>query len=106
MDKTNAERQKEYRERKKLNDPKFLDKGRKRQKKYYVSVKKLSREEHQKRKEEARKHVTNFHVREASKSITLNKSKEDEPLLKIKMTFPKPWHFVKEKKATTTRVSI
>ena len=42
MGKTNAERQKEYRERKRLNDPKFLDKEKKRQKKYFVPVKKLS----------------------------------------------------------------
>ena len=46
MCKTNAERQKEYRERKKLNDPKFLDKDRKRQNRYYVLVKKLPRKEH------------------------------------------------------------
>ena len=32
MGKTNAKRQKEYSERKKMNDPKFLDKERKRQK--------------------------------------------------------------------------
>ena len=44
----NAEQQKEYWERKKLNVPKFIDKERKRQKKYYVLVKKLSRKEHQK----------------------------------------------------------
>ena len=48
MSKMNAEQQKEYWERKKLNVPKFIDKERKRQKKYYVLVKKLSRKEHQK----------------------------------------------------------
>ena len=45
----NAERQKEYRETKKPpNDPKFPDKERKRQKKYYVPAKKLSRKKHPK----------------------------------------------------------
>ena len=87
MGKTNAKRQKECSERNKMNDPKFLDKERKQQKKYYVPLKKLTRKK-QKRKEEVRKRVTNFRVREASKSITSNKSKEDEPLLQIKMTFP------------------
>ena len=52
--KTNAERQKEYRERKKLKDPKLLDKERKQQKNYYVLVKKLSRKEYKKEKEEVR----------------------------------------------------
>ena len=52
--KTNAERQKEYRERKKLKDPKLLDKERKQQKNYYVLVKKLSRKEYEKQKEEVR----------------------------------------------------
>ena len=52
--KTNAERQKEYRERQKLKDPKLLDKERKQQKNYYVLVKKLSRKEYEKQKEEVR----------------------------------------------------
>ena len=52
--KANAERQKEYRERKELKDPKLLDKERKQQKNYYVLVKKLSRKEYEKQKEEVR----------------------------------------------------
>ena len=41
MAKTNAEKQKEYRERKKLESDEFLEKERKRQKKYYVKTTQL-----------------------------------------------------------------
>lgn len=77
MSKMNAEQQKEYWERKKLNVPKFIDKERKRQKKYYVLVKKLSRKEHQKWKKEVRKHGT-ISTSERHQSLS--------PLTKVKRT--------------------
>ena len=45
MAKTYAQKQREYRERKKLNDPKFLEKERKQQKAYYVKISNLSKKE-------------------------------------------------------------
>ena len=45
MAKTNAEKQKEYRERKKLESDEFLEKERKRQKKYYVKTTQLKKKE-------------------------------------------------------------
>ena len=55
--KSNAQKQREYRERKKSNDDKFLEKERRRQKKYYTPVDKLSKTEHKKRKEAVRARV-------------------------------------------------
>ena len=43
MAKTNTQKQRKYRERKKLNDSKFLEKDRKRQKGYYVKTSNLSK---------------------------------------------------------------
>ena len=57
MAKSNAQKQREYRERKKSNDDKFLEKERRRQKKYYTPVDKLSKTEHKKRKEAVRARV-------------------------------------------------
>ena len=45
MTKTNAERQRQYRERKKLKGVKYLEKGRKRKKKYYQKVENLIKDE-------------------------------------------------------------
>ena len=67
--KTNAERQKEYRERKKLLRP----------------GKEAFQKRIRKAKRGSKKRVTNFYVREASISITLSKSKEDAQL--VQMTF-------------------
>ena len=50
MAKTNAERQREYRERKKAQSGStYLEKERKRQKKYYVKAKDLSKKELEKK---------------------------------------------------------
>ena len=38
MAKLNAQKEREYRERKKLNDEKYLEKERQRQNKYYIPV--------------------------------------------------------------------
>ena len=57
MAKSNAQKQQEYRERKKSNDDKFLEKERRRQKKYYTSVNKLSKTGHKKRKKTVRARV-------------------------------------------------
>ena len=56
MAKSNAQKQREYRERKKSND-KFLEKEKRRQKKYYTPVDKLSKTEQKKRKEAIRAHL-------------------------------------------------
>ena len=56
MAKSNAQKQREYRERKKSND-KFLEKERRRQKKHYTPVDKLPKTEHKKRKEAVRARV-------------------------------------------------
>ena len=63
--KSNAEKQREYRERKKSNHDKFLEKERWRQKKYYTAVVK-SKIEHKKRKEAVRARVKKSR-KEASK---------------------------------------
>ena len=60
MAKSNAQKLREYRERKKSNDDKFLEKERPRQKKYYTPVDKLSKTKHKKRKEAVRARVKKF----------------------------------------------
>ena len=62
MAKTNAQRQNEYRERKKARqaregDSNFLERERTRQKKYYVPIRKLTKEEHKIRKEAVKQRV-------------------------------------------------
>ena len=57
MAKTNAQKQREYRERKKLNDPKFLEKERKRQKAYYVKTSNLSKKELKERRIDVKERV-------------------------------------------------
>ena len=57
MTKTNAERQRQYRERKKLKGVKYLEKGRKRKKKYYQKVENLIKDEQKTRRETVRGRV-------------------------------------------------
>ena len=57
MAKFNAQKQREYLERKKSNDDKFSEKERRRQKKYYTAGDKLSKTEHKERKEAVRARV-------------------------------------------------
>jgi len=73
MAKSNAQKQREYRERKKLNDGNFLEKERRRQKKYYIPVENLSKSEHKKRKESIRSRVKKS--RDESKTL-LQRAKE------------------------------
>ena len=54
MAKTNTQKQRKYRERKKLNDSKFLEKKRKRQKAYYVKTSNLSKKELKERRIEVK----------------------------------------------------
>ena len=57
MAKTYAQKQREYRERKKLNDPMFLEKERKQQKAYYVKISNLSKKELKERRIEVKERV-------------------------------------------------
>ena len=57
MAKTNAEKQKEYRERKKLESDEFLEKERKRQKTYYVKTTQLKKKELKERRQAAKERV-------------------------------------------------
>ena len=62
MTKTNAQRQDEYRERKKARqaregDSNFLERERTRQQKYYVPIRKLTNEEHKIRKGAVKRRV-------------------------------------------------
>ena len=57
MAKTNAEKQKEYRERKKLESDEFLEKERKRQKKYYVKTTQLKKKELKERRQAVKERV-------------------------------------------------
>ena len=54
MTKSNAQKQREYRERKEFNDEKYLEKERRRRKKYYIPVDKLTKTEHEKAKESSK----------------------------------------------------
>ena len=57
MAKTNAEKQKDYRQRKKLVSDEFLEKERKRQKTYYVKTSQLKKNELKKRREAVKERV-------------------------------------------------
>ena len=57
MAKINAQKQREYSERKKLNGPKFLEKERKQQKAYYVKTSNLSKKELKERRIEVKERV-------------------------------------------------
>ena len=100
MAKTNAERQREYRERKKANEgQKYLAKERARQQKNYKKVKDLSKKELRERREAVKLRVqkhrcTTKKLLEASKcdtSLTINSStaSSPEPAFLVAMNFPK-----------------
>ena len=57
MGKTNAQRQKKYRERKKLSDPNFLKRESMRQKRYYKPTKTLTKSQLKKRREAVKRRV-------------------------------------------------
>ena len=57
MVKTNAQKEREHREQKKLNDPKFLEKEHKRQKAYYVKPSNLSKKQLKERRIEVKERV-------------------------------------------------
>ena len=87
MSKSNAQKQMEYRERKKLADKDFLEKERRRQKKCYVPVEKLSKAEHKKRKEAVRARVKKS--RDATKRIAQQVTEESQSdNLVVKFAFP------------------
>ena len=87
MSKSNAQKQMEYRERKKLADKDFLEKERRRQKKCYVPVEKLSKAEHKKRKEAVRARVKKS--RDATKRIAQQVAEESQSdNLVVKFAFP------------------
>ena len=100
MAKTNAERQREYRESKKANEEqKYLAKERARQQKNYKKVKDLSKKELRERREAVKLRVqkhccTTKKLLEASKcdtSLTINSStaSSPEPAFLVAMNFPK-----------------
>ena len=95
MAKTNAEKQKEYRERKKLQSGSFLEKERKRQKKNYVKTAELTKKQLKERREKVNERVKRS--RKATKMLTeiMNVSSSDtcdtdasvSPLL-VSINFP------------------
>lgn len=111
MAKTNAERQKAYRERKKAKDgSEYLEKERLRQKKNYTKVKDLSERELKKRREAVRMRVTKHRKDEkelielSNKIITASvnspvssTSSESSPLL-VAMAFPKRGESARKRK--------
>ena len=74
MAKTNAEKQKDYRERKKLVSDEFLEKERKRQKTYYVKTSQLKKNELKKRREAVKEKVRRSR---AQKKALIEKIRED-----------------------------
>ena len=74
MAKTNAEKQKDYRERKKLVSDEFLEKERKRQKTYYVKTSQLKKNELKKRREAVKERVRRSR---AQKKAVIEKIHED-----------------------------
>ena len=66
MVKSNAEKQRDYRERKKLEGPDFLEKERKRPKENYVKTASLSKKELRERRMAVKKRVQ--HSRERKKA--------------------------------------
>ena len=63
MVKTNTQKQREYREPKKLNDPKFLEKERKQQKAYYVKTSNLSKNKLKERRIDIKERVCRSRAR-------------------------------------------
>ena len=91
MAKTNAERQKEYRERcKRQADSNFLEKERKRQRKYYVKAEELTPKERRDRREAVKLRVRKH--RETSKSSSQSQPQPNQTMpqnLIISLPFPK-----------------
>ena len=77
MAKTNAEKQKDYRERKKLVSDEFVEKERKRQKKYYVKTSQLKKNELKERREAVKERVRRSH---AQKKALIEKIREDNKI--------------------------
>ena len=116
MVKTNAERQREYRERKKANEgQKYLPKERARQQKNYKKVKDLSKKELRKRREtvklQVQKHRCNTKkLLEASKcdtSLTINSSttSSPEPAFLVAINFPKRGESSRKRKRRSINLS-
>ena len=75
MAKTNAEKQKEYRERKKLESDEFLEKERKRQRKHYVKTTQLKKKELKERRQAVKERVQRSR---AQKKALIEKIRENE----------------------------
>ena len=90
MAKTNAQRQKEYRERKKAEPgEKFLEKERKRQKKYYIKTKTLSAKELKDRRENVKHRVRKHRQHRQLSLTTQSSSATDVSSLVVAMDFTK-----------------
>ena len=74
MAKTNAEKQKDYREWKKLVRDEFLEKERKRRKKYYVKTSQLKKNDLKKRREAVKERVRRSR---AQKKALVERIRED-----------------------------
>ena len=98
MAKTNAEKQIEYRERKKLESDEFLEKERKRQKKYYVKTTQLKKKELKERiqavkervkRSRAQKKALTEKIREENESCALNDTNGTFTPMMVYLQFPK-----------------
>ena len=98
MAKTNAEKQKDYRERKKLVSDEFLEKERKRQKMYYVKTSQLKKNELKKRREAVKERVRRSRaqkkalidkIREDSESCTTAETDRKFSPMMVSLQFPK-----------------
>ena len=98
MAKTNAEQQKEYRERKKLESDEFLEKERKRQKTYYVKTTQLKKKELKERRQAVKERVQRSRaqkkaliekIREENESCASSDTNGTFTLMMVSLQFPK-----------------
>ena len=98
MAKTNAEKQKEYRERKKLESDKFLEKERKRQKKYYIKTTQLKKKEMKEHRQAVKERVQRSRaqkkalierIHEENESFTSSNTERAYTPMLVSLPFPK-----------------